>query len=132
MCSSDLTAIQPICVDPATGERESVQSAVLVWAILIFSGIVFVPLLIIGLLLTRFLRRAFAAMKSASPPATGSYMGDIRRTFDNAAKRQAGSHRDTDNHDVEDSLRELKRLRDNGLIDDADFAARKIAILSRL
>lgn len=121
------------CTDPVTGERSDVTFRVLGWSTLIFSGIVFVPLLILGLLLMKFLRRAFAAMKSSSPAGiSGDYAGDLRQAFDNAIKRQAGSHRDTDNHDVEDSLRELKRLRDNGLIDDADFAARKTAILARL
>ncbi len=126
-------AHQMTCTDLVTGERRDVTYGVLGWSTLIFAGIVFVPLLVLGLLLMRFLRGTFVAMKSALPPrASGDYAGDIRQAFDNAITRQAGSHRGTDNHDVEDSLRELKRLRDNGLIDDADFSARKTAILSRL
>lgn len=127
-------AHQLTCTDPVTGERSDATYSVLGWSTLIFSAIVFVPVLVIGLLLTRFVRRTFTSIKSAWPSggSTGP-VWDLRQTFDHAIKRQqAGGHRYAGARDVEESLRELKRLRDNGLIDDADFAARKTAILSRL
>jgi len=125
------TSIQPMCVDPASGERRNVTFPVLAWTTAIFSAIAFVPILLVCLFLMRLVRPLFRSLRDAVKVRDDGRQ-DMLDGFRQALQQQQLRTRASDGGHVEDRLRDLARLRDRGLIDDDDYRARKDAILAQL
>lgn len=112
----------------ASGAREEITGKTIVWAGAVYSALLLTAWLWLGKLGVRVLRLGPRPLSGESEADLKAHLRREWRT------RRVVGHvpASADGHDPAARLRELKRLRDEGLIDNADFERKKAQILSEL